>query len=882
MKRRLMRVLSRTRRDRERELDEEIEAHIQMRAEDLVARGMPPAQARAEAEARFGDVDSARRRLYAAAAHRDRRLHWSERIASVKRDAVLAVRRMRDRPANSLLTLGIFALAIGLTTSMFTVVDHVLLRALPLDEPERLVELQSVPEEGDPFSQVSMGNWYDWNEESELLEHLALYRDQRAAVALGTEVVRVDGTEVGGSFFEALRLPMRYGRAFTRQDADSGAEVVVVSEEFWRRWQGDASPSAESTLRVDTRERQVIGVVADGAGFPQSADVWIPMGTRPRTGAARNNINFQSLARMAPGATIETVRSEMDGIARGIRQRDPEGIYSFGVGVRPLREAVVSGASSSLTLLMAAVLVVLLVACVNLMGLGLAQGRERADEIAVRLALGGSRRRVMRQLVTEQVLMGVLGGVLGLGLAWWGTQLAISRLAPVLPRADEVVLDLRVAAVGLVLAVGAGLLAGLLPAWKTSARAPSAALSRARTVRGGKGLPGAGLVVAEIALTVLLLAGGALLVRSFGALLDRELGFEASGVVTLDTSLATPEYFSDADAIRRYWTAVLAELAVVPGVESVAIATGIPTGQGGKGFIGFPDDPDADEGARYRVVSENYFATMGTPVLAGRTFGPEDDAGSERVVVITRAMADTYWPDQEAVGRRVAARSMESYWHDGVAPWLRVIGVVEDVRHYGFEDDPEPTMYTLYRQIPQQALAPTAVVRVRPSQNARVVDELEAAMRAADPSLAVETGFLDQRLNSMLIRRRVVTWIATGFAITALVLAAMGLYGLLAYAVASRTGELAVRAALGAGSGRLVAMVVRGALAVVAVGAAVGVAIVALARGLLAAQLVEVQPGDPVTWIAVTAVLLGVAALAVAVPALRAARMDPMKALRAG
>lgn len=882
MKRRLMRVLSRSRRDRERELDDEIEAHIQMRAEDLMAQGLPPAQARSEAEARFGDVDAARRRLYAATAHRDRRLLWFERLGGVKRDAVLAARRMRDRPSNTLLTLGIFALAIGLTTSMFTVVDHVLLRALPLPEPERLVELQSMAEEGEPFSQVSMGNWYDWNEESEMLEYLALYREHRAAVGVDGEMTRVDGAEVGGSFFEALRTPLRYGRVFTRADSEAGADVVVVSEGFWRRWQGDGALNGEPTLRIDGSERQVIGVVADGAGFPQASDVWVPMATRPRSGAARNNINFQSLARMAPGVSLDAARSEMNAIALGIRQRDPEGLYSFGVHVRPLRDAVVAGARTSLQLLMASVLVVLLVACVNLMGLGLAQGRERADEIAVRQALGGARGRIMRQLVTEQVLMGVLGGALGLGLAWVGTRMAISRLAPVLPRADEVVLDVRVAAVGVILAITAGLLAGVVPAWKTSARAPAEALSQARTVRGGRGLPGAGLVVAEIALTVLLLAGGALLVRSFGALVNRDLGFEASGVVTLDTSLATPSYITDADGIRRYWTAVLDELETVPGVESVGAGTGIPTGQGGKGFIGFPDDPEADEGARYRVVSENYFVTMGTPLLSGRAFGSEDHAASERVVVVTRAMADTYWPGREAIGQLVSARSMESYWHDGVAPWLRVIGVVEDVRHYGFEDDPEPTMYVLYRQIPQQALTPTAVVRVRPSQNGRVVEDLAAAMTAVDPTLAVETGFLDQRLNSMLIRRRIVTWIASGFAITALILAAMGLYGLLAYAVAARTGELAVRAALGAGSGRLVAMVVRGALAVVGMGAVLGVATVALARGLLAAQLVEVEPGDPATWLAVVAVLLGVAALAIAVPALRAARMDPMKALRTG
>ena len=881
MDRRIMRILSRTRSDQERELDEEIETHLQLRATDLEATGLSPEEAYAEAVARFGDLEEAKRSLYTASAKRDRRLSVMEEVDDLRRDLTISFRRMRAKKARTAMLLSIFALGIGVTTAMFTVVDNVLLRALPFAAPEELVELQSVTDEGRAFSQVSMGNWFDWRQ-SEALADTGLYRSFRAAVATGSEVVRVGATETGGAFFEALRPRMLFGRPIMQEDGSNAERVVVLSEGYWRRMLDADRKVLGQTITIDGKASEVVGVLARGFEFPKGTDLWTTRGVGPRTGGARNNINFYSVARLAEGVNIDRAKLELDRVAEGILESDPEGLYSHGVGVVPLREAMVAGSATTLKILMGSVLLVLLVACVNLMGLTLAEGRERTDEVAVRLALGAARQRLMRQLITEQILLGLMGGALGLLLAWWGTEFAVRRLWDVLPRADEITLDGRVAFAAILLSILAGLVSGVFPAWRLSGGNPGGSLSRARVVKGGRGLPGAPLVIVEIALTVVLLTSGGLLVRSLSALIERDLGFDAAGVVTLDVNLPASKYLADPASITGYWDRLIADLETVPGVEAAAAGTGIPTGTGGATFIGLPNDPQSEMGARYRVVSDDYFGTLGVRLLNGRSFGREDTAGSERVVVVNRAMADRYWPDESALGKSVSARSMESYWNGGTAPWLRVIGVVDDMRQYGFEDDLEPAMFTLYRQIPQMALAPAAVARVRPGTEGQLAESLKETARLIDPSLAVEIGLLEARLHGMLSERKLTTSILLALSLMALVLASMGMYGLLAFAVTVRRPELAIRAALGAGRGQLVKLVLRGALVVVLIGAGLGALGVVGAKSLLQTMLVDVRLTDPVTYLTVGGVLAVVALGAVLVPAVKAARMNPADALRLG
>ncbi len=879
MKRRILRLLSRTRQDQERELDEEIETHLQLRAADLEATGLAPEEAYSQAVARFGDLDAAKRTLYVASARRDRRLSWTERFDDLRRDLTISLRRMRTKKTRTAMMLLIFALGIGTTTAMFTVVDNVLLRALPFSAPHELVELQSVGGQGTSFPQVSMGNWFDW-QASESLTSTGLYRSFRAAVATDNDVIRVDATETGGAFFEALRPQLLMGRPSSKEDGASDERVVVVSEGYWRRMLSGDGRVLGQTIIIDGKDYEVIGVLARGSEFPKGTELWTTRRIIQRTGGARNNVNFYSLARLNEGVSIERAKLELDAIAAGIMERDPEGLYSHGVGVVPLKQAMVAGSSTSLKLLMASVVLVLLIACVNLMGLTLAEGRERSDEVAVRLALGSGRRRLMQQLLTEQMLFGLIGGALGLLLAWWGTKIAVARVWTVLPRADEIVLDARVALTAIALSIGAGLVSGLLPAWRISGGQPAAFLSRARVVQGGRGMPGASLVIVEIALTVVLLTSGGLLIRSLSALIERDLGFDPTSVVTMDVNLTQPKYLTDPSAVASYWDRLIADLDRVPGVEAVAVGTGIPTGSGGTGFISLPGDPRSEVGARYRLVSDDYFSTLKVQLMEGRFFGPEDTAGSQRVVIINQAMADRYWPNEEALGKSVMARSMESYWYGGTAPWLTVVGVVADIRQFGFEDDLEPAMFTLYRQIPQMGLDPAAVVRVRPGDQASMAGLLKDVARSIDPELAVETGLLEARLHGLLSERKLVASIILGFAAMALALASLGIYGLLAFAVTARTPELAIRAALGAGRRELVALVLRGGLVVVAIGAALGALGVVGTKGLLQSMLVDVRLTDPATYFGVGTVLALVALAAILIPASRAARLNPTDALR--
>ena len=864
----------------ERELDEEIEAHLRMRTEELVASGMDPAAARTEARRRFGTRADARRRLLAAARRRDRRRHWREGWEHLRMDARLTLRRARRAPGFTALALAIFASGVGLTTSMFTVADHVLLRPLPHPDPQELVALWSVTERGNPFPQVSMANWVDWKERASTLDGTALYDVRRSAVATADDAFYVTTAEVAGPFFRTLGTSFAAGRGFTEEEAQEDASLAVVSEGFWRRVLGGVTPLERIHLEVTGRTRQVVGVVPDAERFPQDVDIWLPRPYAPGSGGMRNNINHQAVARLRDGTTLEQARVELSGIARGIRENDPEALYSWGVGVKPLRDVVVGEARTYLVALAAAVGFVLLVACANLAGLSVARARRGAQESAVHLALGAGRGRLVRRAVTEHVILALAGGGAGVLLAWSTTTLLMSRVSAVVPRAQEVGFDARVAAFGVVAALAAGLLAGLLPALAGSRGEPAAALSGVRgAVSGGRGLPGAVMVGTEIALAVALLVAGGLLVRSFQAVVSQDLGYDAESVLTADVTLTSGPYAESMDARTAYWERVLEQVGALPGVREVGVGNWIPTSDGGTGFIEVEGSDRQEIGAGYRVVSDRYFDALDIPLLSGRRFGPVDAGGTERVVLVNERMVDLYWPDVDPLGQRVRATSMEAWMHGGTAPWLRVVGVVGDVRHYGFESDPSAEMYVLHRQIPSWTGSMTLVADVQ-SPTPEMAAGLRETIRNVDPSLAVELGSMEARVARLTAERRMVLAGIGTFGAAALLLVCLGVYGLMTFAAGERTREMAVRTALGAERGRLVRLMLGGALRVVAAGVAAGLLAAYGFSRLLTSLLVEVRGVDPLTYGAAALLLTAVALLAALAPSLRAARKDPLEGLR--
>lgn len=872
---RLRRWLPGSRRVRE-ELDEEIRTHLELRTRDLVAGGMDPESARREAERRFGDLEAARRRLYASAITGRERARLGRWVDALGQDLRGALRRIRATPGFSLLSLATFALGIGLTTTMFAVVDAALLRPLPLPEPDRLVALYSVAEDGSQFPWVSSTNWLDWREQSRTLAATALYQLDRVTIASGAESERIDAARVGGPFFDTVRPRLVAGRPITTEEADERAPVAMVSEQIWNRVLGSSPELGE--LIIEGVPHDVVGVVARGQDFPEETDLWLPAVFRRMSGAARNNINWLAVARLADGVAPDAARADLDRIATAIRESEPEAIYSWGVGVVPLREAMVGDAEDALALLMGAVLMVLLVACANLAGQGYVRALATVDEAAVRMALGASRWRLLQGQLVEHVVLGMAGGVAGLGASVAVVRWLQSGGLP-LPRAETLAIDGRVVVFTVALSLAAGLLAGLVPSLRLSGASPGAGLGSVRGAAAGARVTTATvLVAAEIALSAMLLLGGAMLMRGFVDFTGRDLGFEPDGLLVAEIELAGPEYEA-APARLAFWDRLLEESRALPGAGAVALSSETPgRDRSGYGVLRIADDPEMEgAAATYRVVSDGYFAALGLPLQAGRDFGPQDAPGSARVAVVSRAMAERYWPGESALGKRFQAISMES---PVGAPEIAVIGVVADLDSgYGVEE--RPAMYVLHRQAPPWMSLTLGVVARATTAPVALADSIRERVRGLDAALAPEIGTVRAHLSRLLARDRLVMSILNGFALLALLLAAIGVHGLLSFVVARRTREIAVRTALGADHRRILIMVVGGALRLGLAGAGAGALAAWWLSSWLDSQVTTLEPGDPTTFLLVIAALLAASVVAAALPAWRAVRLDPASALRA-
>jgi putative ABC transport system permease protein len=880
-RRRLFRLFDRS--DVERELDEEIRAHLALRIDDLVRGGLSPAEAREEAVRRFGDMEEARRRLQASAKRKEGRLRRFHFVEAIRGDLKLGIRQALRSPAYSALAVLTFALGIGLTTSMYAIVDGVLLRPLPFPRPDRLVSLSSVDSTGNAFPFVSMGNWYDWQESGRSLEASALISisQQSATLVLGDEAIRARTAFVAGPFFDVIRPRFVSGHAFTAEDTRSTTALAVVSESFWRSRLGSVKDLP--VITVQGNRVQVVGVVADGQSYPEGTELWSPLPYGAQTGGNRNNINWYAIGRLVPGIGLDAASSELGSVARRIRETDPGSLYSYGVGVDPLRDAVVGGASGSLWLLLGCVGLVLLIACANLAGLGLARATSRSTEVAMRLAIGAGRGRVLQQLVTESLVPAAAGGVLGLVFAWWATRSMIVRVGDAIPRVHDITIDARVLLVAIGLTLLSGVFAAAVPALRTSGVSLRALVGSERGgVHGGRNLPGAMLVGGEVALALLLLTAGALLVRSYRQVLSNDLGYDTRGILTAEIVLAAPRYYGPQNEARTvYWQTLRQRVGSLPGVRATAVANWVPGGIGGSGFVELESSDAAGLDAQYRVVSDDYFSTMGIALVEGRTFEPTDVGGSERVGLVNHSFVERYLAGGNAIGRRIRAVSQESIL-DGGAPWIRVIGVVGDVRHWGYEHETQPEMYVSQRQVSTYDIALTLVVRADPTRLGAVEEAVRSEIHGIDSNIAADIRPLETRISGFLQQRRLTMAVLTSFSLLALILAAVGLYGLISFAVARRTREIGVRTALGAQSVGIVGLMLGSALKVVLAGACVGLVASWWVSRLMEGLLFGVPPVDPLAWGSAFAVLLAVAALAALIPSVRAARMDPLRALREG
>jgi len=855
------------RRSFERDLDDELRFHIEMQAAKHVERGMSPAAARALAEREFGRMPRYKDEVRDA-----RGVTFADDVARDVRFAARALRRSAGFTAVAVVTL---ALGIGATTAIFTVVNAVLLRPLPYPAPARLVALWQASERS-PRAPVSVPNFRDWRVGSRSFAAMATYRGGTTTVLGGAEPTRVDAYLVSGDFFRVFGVRALRGRTFLAEDARTGAgPVAVVSEGFWRRSLGADPNLTARRLQLHGMTFTLVGVMPSRFRFPEGADVWVPRELFD-AGESRTALNESVVARLADGVTLAQAQGEMSAIAARLAAEYPKDSMAPGATVVALHEELVGNVRTYLRLLLGAVSLVLLIACVNLASANLARAAVRSREMAIRTSLGASRRRLVQQLLTENVILALAGGAAGVVLAVWLVRGVLAVGPRSLPRAAEVGVSTEVLAFALGVSLLAGFLIGVLPALQVSAsdlRAEMMQGGRGTVGRGRRGARGA-LLAVEVALALVLLVGAGLLIRSFQRLLSQSPGFDASGMLTAELSLPGTKY-GDGGRRAAYYDRVLPELSSLPGVEAVGAISSLPLSWGPSGSFevaGRADTPDAN----YRVVGGDYFAAMRIPLLRGRLFTAPDDSMAPHVTVVNQRLAAQLWPGQDPIGKRIRPLGMDAHPNQ----WLTVVGVVGDVRQQQLSRAPRPEHYVFYRQRPERSDYMAVAVRAREAP-AQLAAAVRATLRRADPDVPVEISTMEQRLAESVSERRFSMLVLTGFGGVALLLAAVGIYGVLSYAVVRRTSEIGVRMALGAGRGRVLAMVLRDSMAPVVVGTAAGVVGAAALTRLMSGMLYEVSATDPATIGAVVALLTGVALAPSYIPARRAARVDPMVALRA-
>ena len=841
------------------------------------------ATAPAQRLASVAAVSARRGRRPAAAAHRS-----GGSMETLVQDVRYALRTLRARPAFTLVAVLTLALGIGANATIFSVVNELLLRPLPFREPERLVTVLGVREgkrEG-----VSYPDLLDFQRESRAFSGIALLAGQTVNFTGGDTPDRLRGAFVTGGVFDVIGVKAAVGRTFTDAESEMGraVPVVVVSHALWRTRFGGDPTLVGRALQLNGRPFEVIGILPAGFRSPfDEPDVWIPVPFHTsrtpdwsRTGKGafeRTSRYVPALGRLAPGATVAEAHAELATVADRLARAHPESNAGWGVDVEPLQRTLTGDVRAALLTLFAVVGVVLLIACANVANLLPARAAARRREMSLRAALGAGRGRLVRQLLTESVVLAAAGGAVGLLLAHVGLRglLAVVPSSFILFR--RVAVDGDVLLFSLLLVAGCGVLFGLAPALHAS----RANLNEAFVARGGSALAAPGrftarnvFVVAQVALSIVLLVAAGLLTRSLVGLQRVDPGFDPRGVLTMEFRLPATKYTEDAQS-AAFMERAIAEIRRVPGVRSAALARAAPFSYNGAtaGYVVEGREPAPGQEppeTQLNTVTPGYFATLGIPLRGGRDFTEADRAAAPAVAVVNEALVRREWPGGSALGKRLRAA-------DG-GPWLTVVGVVGNAKHYALGDPPAAQVYIPYAQSP--GIFATIVARTAGDPLA-LAPAVRAAIWSVDrdqPVWKIRT--LDGMIRASLGQQRFTMGLVAGFAAVALLLVGIGIYGVMSYAVAQRTQEVGVRLALGAQRGEVLRLVVRQGLALTGVALAVGLAGALAAARVLASQLHGVSTADPLTFAVVPVVLGAVALVATYLPARRASRLDPMVALR--
>jgi predicted permease len=806
------------------------------------------------------------------------------------KDIRYALRTLRKSPGFTVVAILTLALGIGSNTAMFSVVTAVLLRPLPFPEPHRIVAVETVAQNGGSTAE-SFPDFVDWREQNRSFESMAAYHTTNLTLSGVGDPMHVQATVVSAGFFETLGVQPKLGRTFRREEERAGNHVAILSDRMWRtQFQADPQVLGKS-MDLGGRPYTIVGVMPAGFEFPIGAkprEFWISSaidadvdtpGDRPMT-ASRGSHFLRVVARLKPGVTMDLAQQDMHGIAKALAKQYPDSNTRHpDASVRSQLEALIGKTRPALLVLLAAVGLVLLIACVNIANLLLARGAGRSREIAIRTALGASRVRIVRQLITESLVLSFAGTSIGIMAATWAISALVKLYPQNLPRLSEVSIDYRVLLFTFAAAIVSAILFGLFPALQVTKvnieeslreggrSGSSLRHKRFRTV----------LVVAETALGVILLVGAGLLIRSFERLQKVDPGFRAHNVLTLNFDLPAARY--DNEKSDQFVRELFERLNSRPGIKMAAGTAQLPMGNSYSSVsfgIEGQNIPEAQKpGAAIVVVTQKYFRTMHIPVFEGRAFDERDQRKAQPVIIISQAFAQKYFPNVNPIGRHMKPGASDG---PGPEPWREIVGVVGDVRNGDLSTPPEPMYYIPYPQLVWGA--PTIVVHTE-MDAASAAPEVRNVLHEMDPQLPLyEIRPMDDYLALSVGRQKFQTVLLGSFAGIALLLTAVGLYGVMAYSVVQRTHEIGIRMALGASQGHVLEMVLRGGAQMAAIGLGIGVAGALVLTRFMQSMLYDVKSQDPVTFAGVCVVLAGVALLASYIPARRATKVDPMVALR--
>jgi putative ABC transport system permease protein len=789
-------------------------------------------------------------------------------------DIRYAIRTLRRTPSFSVMAVLILALGIGISAAVFSVVDGVLLRPLPYPAPDRLVRLFE-RQTGSERMNFAGANLRDVRTTNRTFTAIAGYGSGTATVLGADQPLRALITGITPEFFNVFAVPAERGRAIARgEGVVGGPQAAVVSHAFWMSALGGTRDIAGRTLRIGSDAYAIVGVMPASFDFPAGTEVWL---TEPDDNPSRSAHNWSVVGRLAPGVSVPQARSELDGVLHRLKLEYGTSTDAEGVTVVTLHDELAHTARTSLLVLMGAVGLVLLLGCVNLASANLARAETRQREMAVRTALGATRSRLVRQLLTESILLALVGGVFGVWLAYALTHVLLSFAPGAIPAFADVRVDLSVLAFTAGVSLLAGLIIGVAPTWQTT-RDPGHAIASG----GGVGLAGArrqtrGLLIgAQVALALVLLAGAGLLVKSFRTLIETDPGFRGERVTTASAALPSSLY-SDAGHVTAFVDQLLPSLRAIPEVESVGLINAAPlSGGGGNTGLYVDGGTQVTAEADYRVVDSVYFRTLGIPLLQGRGFSADDRAGAPHAALVNKAMARKLWPGGSAIGHRIRPPGMDDHGDE----WLTIVGVVGDVRSAGLDVPAAPAMFVSYTQRPERLKNGVTFVVRSAMATTRLTPAIRDLVHTVDPNVPVQVTSFDALVASSVAPRRFSTAVLSVFGVLALMLAAVGIYGMLAYSVAERRREIGMRMALGASRRRVQVMVLGDAMRAVLPGIAVGIVGALALTGLLRAQLYGVSASDASTLIVVSLLIAVVALLASFIPARRASNVDPMTALR--